>query len=355
MNRKILFHSNFSRKDVVCKFNEASSRKIDPVVEKKARQIWQQKMREAKKSGKSATGIFIKAMLLSFIEREQLVAEKVTDWLGKIWLGEEMWSYLKKESEEKGTSMASIWLEGWKEFFNGVPEKIRQTIQEKVIDPIKSMFSWLFKTGEDSGKEVEKGLKEGTKDTEQEGTSAIQNFIRGLNNTGDLPNVLGRIGSTVSNVLSQISNNAWGWGSNIVNSFREGMESARGWLEVTVNSISNLIGRYWESLSPPKEGPLKNIDKWGANLTKTYADSISGGVPYLENAIGDISGGLGSSFAGGAANNLPSSKTTNNTSSNETVINKNYYIQPGQMIASQGEIRNFVRMLKEYNDVEEER
>jgi len=52
MNRKILFHSNFSRKDVVCKFNEASSRKIDPVVEKKARQIWQQKMREAKKSGK---------------------------------------------------------------------------------------------------------------------------------------------------------------------------------------------------------------------------------------------------------------------------------------------------------------
>jgi len=217
------------------------------------------------------------------------------------------------------------------------------------------MFSWLFKTGEDSGKEVEKGLKEGTKDTEQEGTSAIQNFIRGLNNTGDLPNVLGRIGSTVSNVLSQISNNAWGWGSNIVNSFREGMESAKGWLEVTVNSISSLISRYWESWSPPKEGPLKNIDKWGANLTKTYADSISGGVPYLENAIGDISGGLGSSFAGGAANNLPSSKTTNNTSSNETVINKNYYIQPGQMIASQGEIRNFVRMLKEYNDVEEER
>ena len=271
-------------------------------------------------------------------------------------LGRETVTNLEEESKEKGTSVVSLLWDGIVEELSTIPEKIKQKVQEHIIDPIKSMFPGLFKTGEETGEEIEGGLEEGIKGTEKVGKDAIGNLTKGIKDpteASELDNAIDDIEDSVKEMDS--SDDSYSWGENIVNSFRDGMESARGWLEVTVNSISNLIGRYWESLSPPKEGPLKNIDKWGANLTKTYADSISGGVPYLENAIGDISGGLGSSFAGGAANNLPSSKTTNNTSSNETVINKNYYIQPGQMIASQGEIRNFVRMLKEYNDVEEER
>jgi len=52
MNSKILFQGNFSKKNVTCKYNEVSSRKIDPVIEEKAKQIWQQKIQEAKEKGK---------------------------------------------------------------------------------------------------------------------------------------------------------------------------------------------------------------------------------------------------------------------------------------------------------------
>lgn len=52
MKSKILFKGNFSKKVVTCKYNEVSFRKIDSVIEKKAKQIWQQKIQEAKDSGK---------------------------------------------------------------------------------------------------------------------------------------------------------------------------------------------------------------------------------------------------------------------------------------------------------------
>ena len=39
----------------------------------------------------------------------------------------------------------------------------------------------------------------------------------------------------------------------------------------------------------------------------------------------------------------------------QNVVNKNYYIQPGQMIATQGEIRSFARSIKNYIDNEEAR
>ncbi len=52
MNSKIIFQGNFSNKNVTCKYDKVSSRKIDPVIEEKAKRIWQQKMQEARESGK---------------------------------------------------------------------------------------------------------------------------------------------------------------------------------------------------------------------------------------------------------------------------------------------------------------
>jgi len=52
MNTKILLQGNFSRNKVICKYHKLSSRKIDPVIEDKAIQIWKSKVKEAKAAGK---------------------------------------------------------------------------------------------------------------------------------------------------------------------------------------------------------------------------------------------------------------------------------------------------------------
>jgi len=188
------------------------------------------------------------------------------------------------------------------------------------------------------------------------GSNIINTFINGLNNYGGMWNVLNNIGGTISYHLSNIAGSAWHWGYNIVENLRRGIESARGWLEYTINSISNLVNRYWGAWSPPKEGPLKDIDEWGKNLVKIYADSMTKGMPYLEGAIGNISGSLGTSFAGGASTAIPAAKSAIiEQPVAGPVTYKTYEIKPGVMIASRGEVRNFVRMLKEYDQFEEDR
>lgn len=52
MNSKILFQGKFSKNNVKCKYNNVSSRKIDHDIEEKTKQIWQQKIEEAKKNSK---------------------------------------------------------------------------------------------------------------------------------------------------------------------------------------------------------------------------------------------------------------------------------------------------------------
>ena len=52
MNIKVLFQGNYSNQNVTCHFNQQSPRKIDPVIEQKAVQLWQQKIQQAQEAGK---------------------------------------------------------------------------------------------------------------------------------------------------------------------------------------------------------------------------------------------------------------------------------------------------------------
>jgi len=52
VNSIILFQGNYSNADVVCKYNQQSTRKIDPSIEEKTKQIWEEKLQAAKESGK---------------------------------------------------------------------------------------------------------------------------------------------------------------------------------------------------------------------------------------------------------------------------------------------------------------
>jgi len=90
-------------------------------------------------------------------------------------------------------------------------------------------------------------------------------------------------------------------------------------------------------------------------MIKTYIDGIDSEIPNLERTLGNINGGIGNSLTGGASSSIPATNTVQNTSTNQNVINRNYYIQPGQMIATRSEVRNFARMLKEYDEFEEAR
>jgi len=104
-----------------------------------------------------------------------------------------------------------------------------------------------------------------------------------------------------------LANKAGEWGANLVKAFADGMGRAKKWLEDRCNDLANSIKNFLGIHSPPKEGPLHDIEDWGTNLVGLYAKSLAKGIPQIQTSLnmtlGDvrsnIQNGMASSSAGG--------------------------------------------------------
>lgn len=64
------------------------------------------------------------------------------------------------------------------------------------------------------------------------------------------------------------------WGFNAFTGFADGIEAAGQYVVDVVVAILTTIRAMLEAFSPPKEGPLRNIDVWGKNIAQTFADGF---------------------------------------------------------------------------------
>src|SRR5690606_13478539 len=97
--------------------------------------------------------------------------------------------------------------------------------------------------------------------------------------------------------------NAATWGYNLMASFAGGILDAAMAVYNAVYSVLSGIAAMMQSFSPPKEGPLKNIDKWGANIATTYADAFADGdLTGVYTFLGYISEAIEGSIRGLSAN-----------------------------------------------------
>lgn len=69
-----------------------------------------------------------------------------------------------------------------------------------------------------------------------------------------------------------------GFGEGIGRAFIDGMQSALGQGKEKLSKVFDEWKKLMESHSPPKEGPLQDIDKWGEALGRTFVDSVSDGL-----------------------------------------------------------------------------
>lgn len=79
--------------------------------------------------------------------------------------------------------------------------------------------------------------------------------------------------------IMEIVSNAYSWGSNLFYSFASGMMSAISYVYDTIMFIINSFIGLIQSFSPPREGPLKDVDIWGENLINTWAAGMQRAAP----------------------------------------------------------------------------
>jgi TP901 family phage tail tape measure protein len=133
------------------------------------------------------------------------------------------------------------------------------------------------------------------------------------------------------------------WGRNMGNSFVQGVkDSLSGLKDAFTNGFNNARGSV-EGHSPPKEGPFKNIDKWGFNIGMAWVDG-------MKNAIGSVSSSIGSTFSTGSSDLTSPTQTSAGVLGSSPVssggggFNQNITIQI-ENVGSQEDIDSLIRRL----------
>lgn len=82
---------------------------------------------------------------------------------------------------------------------------------------------------------------------------------------------LGKTGADIAKVFTDIASKATQWGNNLARNFGQGfLAGAVKFIATAIATVARMIAGFFESHSPPKEGPLKGINKWGTALMETY-------------------------------------------------------------------------------------
>jgi len=97
--------------------------------------------------------------------------------------------------------------------------------------------------------------------------------------------------------LIDLPGKAWQWGWDIIDSWKRGfgesLDGAKGWIEDKLTYLSGLL----EGHSPPKEGPLSEIDQWGVNIGRSFmegiGEGISGGTGLITSTLTNLGGQFG--------------------------------------------------------------
>ena len=107
-------------------------------------------------------------------------------------------------------------------------------------------------------------------------TAAFVGFaVAVLTNVGGVQDALLDMLDDFSGGMENLISNAFDWGANLIIELTNGIvTTASNVLVGAMDFVGSLIERFIGAFSPPKAGPLSNIDEWGKNLIETYLEAF---------------------------------------------------------------------------------
>lgn len=106
------------------------------------------------------------------------------------------------------------------------------------------------------------------------------------------------------NWLSSLPQQAFTWGLNIINSWKDGISqgilNAKDWLIAKLREFGAPI----EGHSPAKEGPLSNVGVWGQSIGYSFGTSVGTGIGNTTPSISQSASGVGNSATNSLSGSL---------------------------------------------------
>ena len=140
---------------------------------------------------------------------------------------------------------------------------------QSALDKISPVIDWLSGKLESLSDAIMQGDWEG----------AI-NWVHGL---------IASMVEGVSEYLNSLVEQGFDWGAGFMSQVAEGIYSVIGQIIDAVVEVGNAIADYLMPGSPPKKGPLSDIDEWGEGLVDTFGGSWeSADFSFVEKALSPI-------------------------------------------------------------------
>ena len=87
----------------------------------------------------------------------------------------------------------------------------------------------------------------------------------------------------VSGTFTDLVNNAWGWGSSVINRLGEGVNAAWGWVESSIGGMGRFI-------TDTLGGLASKAWSWGSDLVNGLKDGIESGINAVKGAASTVAG-----------------------------------------------------------------
>lgn len=108
----------------------------------------------------------------------------------------------------------------------------------------------------------------------------------GLSSLGNsFRNAFSNAWNALTGQLSSWGGRIWDWGRNIAQSFIDGFKNALSGIANAFKETIEKAKRFIQGNSPPKEGPLKQIDKWGFNIGEAWVSGFAGSIGKLGSLV----------------------------------------------------------------------
>lgn len=122
------------------------------------------------------------------------------------------------------------------------------------------------------------------------GMNGALNLANGLTGGSySVSNAAWNLANSADGPLASVSSNAYGWGSGMAANFANGIWAQAQAVWNAAQSVANSVWSMWHH-STPEEGPLKDDDKWGAELVENFAAGMLSKIPMLHRTAMEVAG-----------------------------------------------------------------
>lgn len=159
-------------------------------------------------------------------------------------------------------------------------KKFSEVSNSKELAEVKNKIQWALDNSQKA-----RELGEAT-------SSGFQNGI--FANLG--PDKIGNFVSSNVRGAFDLKNSAYYWGSDMVEGYKNGIESKKGVLARASEKLAEVVRKYIH-FSRPDEGPLRDYETYMPDMIKGLSDSLIKAAPVLYNTIEMISNRLADSLS----------------------------------------------------------